>query len=244
MKPSKPFVKTGVVGLLVVAMSIGLLTIFPSTAPKMPDGFFTPIIAFEFIQTRAEVLQMFTQAGGDGRESINEAMSAAFDLGNRLDYIYMGLYSAFLMLFSLTCARISGKKYFYAATALSLVVLAGDALENIQLLGITSYLKSGLNSGEMDAQLSLLYRFTWMKWGGLAAIFLVLAPWFLRGGKFSKAVGLSGIVCAGLGLAAFLHRSVISEIFGLSVGLMFLLMIIYCFRRDGSASYFKPNISR
>lgn len=222
--------KSGVVGLLVVAMSIGLLAVFPSTAPNMPEGFFTPIIAFEFIQTRAEVFGMFTQA--DGAESVNETMIAAFDLGNRLDYIYMGLYSVFLVLFSLTCARISGKKYFYAATALSLVVLAGDALENIQLLGITSYLKNGLNSGELETHLGLLYRFTWMKWGGLAAIFLVLAPWFLRGGRFSKAIGLSAIACAGLGLAAFFHRSVITEIFGLSVGVMFLLMIIYCFRRD------------
>ena len=242
MKSSRPFMKTGVVGLLVVAMSIGLLAVFPSTAPNMPEGFFTPIIAFEFIETKAEVFGMFTQA--DGAESVNEAMIAAFDLGNRLDYIYMGLYSAFLMLFSLTCARLSGKQYLYATTALSLAVLAGDALENIQLLGITSYLKRGLNSGELDAQLSLLYRFTWMKWGGLAAIFLVLAPWFLRGGRFSKTVGLSGIVCAGLGLAAFLHRSVITEIFSLSVGLMFLLMIIYCFRRNESAHYFKPQMSR
>ncbi|MFZ2632200.1 MAG: hypothetical protein WA081_11840 [Desulfosalsimonadaceae bacterium] len=242
MKPSKPFLKTGVIGLLVVVMSIGLLAVFPSTAPNMLEGFFTPIIAFEFIQTRAEVFGMFIQA--DGAESVNEAMLAAFDLGNRLDYIYMGLYSVFLALFSLTCVKISGKKYFYTGAVLSLVVLAGDAFENIQLMGITSYLKHGMTSGDMETLLNGLNRFTWMKWGGLAAIFLVLAPWFLRGGRFSKAVGLSGIACAGLGLAAFFHRSVITEIFSLSVGLMFLLMIIYCFRRDGSAPYFNPHTSR
>jgi hypothetical protein len=244
MKPSKLFLKTGIAGLLMIAMSIGLLAIFPPKAPNMPDGFFTPIIAFEFIETRAEVVAMFTQKDDAGRESINEPMLAAFDLGNRLDYIYMVLYSGFLMMFSLTCAKLSGKKYFYAATALSLFVLACDALENIQLLGITAYLRSGMTMGDLEALLVNLSRFTWMKWGGIAAIFLILAPWFLRGGKFSKAIGLSGVACAGLGLAAFLHRPVITEIFGLSVVLMFLMMIVYCFRRDGSLLYCKALISR
>jgi hypothetical protein len=187
---------------------------------------------------------MFTQKDDAGRESVNEPMLAAFDLGNRLDYIYMVLYSGFLMMFSLTCAKLSGKKYFYVVAVFSLFVLACDALENIQLMGITSYLKNGLNSGALETLLENLYRFTWMKWGGIAAIFLILAPWFLRGGKFSKAIGLFGIASAGLGLAAFLHRPVITEIFGLSVVLMFLMMIVYCFQRDGRVPYFNPHIRR
>lgn len=50
---NRPFIKAGIVGLLVIVMSIVLLAVFPSKAVRLPDGFFTPIIAFEFIETKA-----------------------------------------------------------------------------------------------------------------------------------------------------------------------------------------------
>jgi hypothetical protein len=202
-------------------MSVMLVIIFPSKASKMPDGFFTPIIAFEFIQTKAEVFQLFVSTDGVVHRSMIEAMN----LGNQLDYIYMCLYSFFLLMFCVTCAGLSEKKFYYIGAVISLAVLAGDAMENVQLLGITA----GIESGDFDAQLNLLYLFTWIKWGGIAAVFLVLVPWFAKGGLFSKTIGMMGSVTAALGVLAFLNRSMITEIFSLGVGLMFLFMIIYCF---------------
>ena len=187
----------------------------------MPDGFLTPIIAFEFIQTKAEVYQLFVNTDG----SVHHSMIDAMDLGNRLDYIYMVLYSSFLLLFCVTCAKLSEKKFYYIGVAISLLVLAGDAMENVQLLSITS----GIEFGDFDTQLNFLYLFTWIKWGGIVAIFLILMPWFARDGKFSKIIGMAGVVTALLGVLSFLNRSVITEIFCLAVGLMFLFMIIYCF---------------
>jgi len=147
------------------------------------------------------------------------------DLGNRLDYIFMCLYPAFFLLFCLKCADLSGKKFYYIGVAISLLVLAGDALENVQLLGITA----GLESGDFDSQLDFLYIFTWIKWGGIAAVFLVLLPWFASGGRFSKIIGTTGSMTIALAVLAFLNRSLITEVFGLAVGLMFILMTIYCF---------------
>lgn len=244
MKPSKPFLKTGMLGLLVIALSMGLTAVFPAKAPNLPDGFSTPIIAFEFIKTPVEAAAMFVQADEAGRESVNEGLLAAFDLGNRLDYLYMLLYCGFLMKFSLTCARLSGKTYFYIPAGLSLVVLVGDAFENIQLFGITASFRNRPPVRDLERLLECLGWFTWLKWGGIAVLFLTLAPWFWRGGRVSKAVGLWGVMCAGLGLAAFVYRPVITEIFCLWVGLMFLWMIIYCFRCDGSEPYCNPRISR
>ncbi len=218
---NRPFMKVGYVGLMVILMSIILLNIFPSKAPKLPEGFFTPIIAFEFIQTKAEVFQMFVHTDG----SVRQDMVAAMDLGNRLDYIYMVLYSLFLFLFCLKCAKLSEKKFYFIGAVISLAILAGDAMENIQLLGITT----GIETGIFDLYLNRLFLFTWVKWGGIAAVFLVLMPWFAIGGKFSKIIGMTGSVTAALGVLAFLNRSAITEIFCLGVGLMFLLMIIYCF---------------
>lgn len=218
---NKPFVKAGYLGLCVIIVSVLLLFIFPSKVPSLPKGFITPVIAFEFIQTKAEVINMF------GSEDIilRDKLVRAMDLGNRLDYLYMCLYSIFLLMISVKCAVLSKNKYYYAGAALAMVVLAADALENIQLLGITA----NLSNGNFDTQLQLLHWFTWIKWGGIASIFLVLAPWFLKGTRFSKIIGITGIVSFILGAMAFMNRSILNEIFSLSVALMFVLMIIYCF---------------
>jgi hypothetical protein len=218
---NKPFIKAGYLGLAVIAMSVALLFVFPSKAPSLPEGFMTPIIAFEFIQSPDEVFQMF----GGNDLAARTTMKDAMDLGNRLDYVYMILYSMFLLLFSVTCKKITRNPYYFAGAGIALVVLAGDAMENIQLLGITA----NLSAGDITPYLEPLYLFTWIKWGGIAMIFLVLFPWFLRGGLYSKIIGATGIISFILGFAAFLNRSVINEIFALSVAVMFILMIIYCF---------------
>jgi len=217
----RPFVKTGYLGLAVIAMSILLLFIFPAKAPSLPEGFFTPIIAFEFAQTKTDVMQIF----GGTDLSVCKQMVDAMDLGNRLDYVYMCLYSAFLFMFSVKCAKVFRKKYFYLCALLSLTVLTGDALENVQLLGITAKIASG----DFNTQLHLLHIFTWIKWSGIAVIFLGLSLWFFKGRGFSKIIGMTGVISFVLGTAAYLHRSVINEIFSFSVAIMFILMIIYCF---------------
>jgi hypothetical protein len=218
---NKLFIKTGYLGLAVITMSIILLFVFPSKAPSLPKGFITPIIAFEFVQSPDEVFQMF---GGENL-AIRNQMVDAMDLGNRLDFVYMVLYSMFLLLFSSTGARITKNPYFYAGAAIALAVLAGDVMENIQLLGITA----NLSTGDIEPYFGLLYTFTWIKWGGLALVFLILSPWFFKGSLFSKMIGAIAIISFILGIAAFLQRSVVNEIFALSVALMFILMIIFCF---------------
>jgi len=218
---NRPFLKAGYLGLLVFAMSIILLIIFPSKASRLPDGFFTPVIAFEFIETPAEVFQMFASTDG----TIHQAMVAAMNLGNELDFIYMVLYSTFLLLFCLKCAEISSQKFYYMGAVIAVAVLFADALENIQLMGITT----NLDTGNFKQFLAWLHVFTWIKWGGISAIFLVLFFWFIKGGLFSKVIGMTGILSAAAGVLAYLNRSVVNEIFSLTVAMMFLLMIVYCF---------------
>jgi hypothetical protein len=152
-------------------------------------------------------------------------MVASMDLGNRLDYAYMLMYSMFLLLFSITCAKMTQNSYYYAGALIALVVLAGDAMENVQLLGITA----NLTNGDFSPYLKPLYLFTWIKWGGLALIFFILSFWFFKGSLFSKIISATGIISFILGIAAFLNRSILNEFFALSVALMFVLMIIYCF---------------
>ncbi len=218
---TKPFQKVGFLGITVIGMSILLVMVFPAQTPWMMDGFFTPVIAFEFVQSQNEVEQLFGEAGSQEQQSMIRDM----DFGNRLDYIYMVLYSSFLFFFSLVCARITGKKLYYAASIISVFILLGDGFENIQLLSITSK----INHLDFVKEIILLQRFTWLKWGGLAIFFLILAPYFFSGHIYSKFIAASGVLSFVISVSAYLNRSVLNELMGLSSALMFIMMIGYCF---------------
>lgn len=217
----RPFLKNAVLGVVLVITSLWLNRVFPSDAPSLPAGFSTPIIAFEFVQTDDEVRRLFGVVGTDWDREFSERM----DAGNRIDFFYMVLYSLFLSLFSITCANISGRKFFLAGAFLAILSLFADFMENVQLLGISA----ALPAGPFERELIRLYAYTWLKWGALAFTFLTLTPYFFRGGVFAKAIALSNITCCILGVFAFFHRSVFNELFALSVALVFVLMILYSF---------------
>jgi hypothetical protein len=217
----RPFILAGIIGICVIITSIILLTVFPGRGPKLPEGFFTPIIAFEFIQTPQEIMDLFGQIGSPEQQGLVKAMN----LGNRIDFLYMVLYTAFLFVFCRRAAFIRKRKAYYLGCFLTPVVLAGDFLENLQLLGITSR----LGSGDFEHQLAMLKIFTWQKWGGVTLIFLVLLPYFIQGGIPSKVIAGCSAAAACLCAAAFFHPGMANELFSLSVGVVFLLMISYSF---------------
>lgn len=218
---SRPFFKSGIIGILVIISSLVLMKVFPSQAPSMPEGFMTPILAFEFAGSVEEVEALF----GEPQSGFRAAMIAAMDLGNHLDYVYMVLYSLFLFTFSVTCARIKRSSYYYLPALIAVLTLVGDVMENVQLLGITA----SLAEGGFEKELQLLFYFTWLKWGGLALIFLMLAPYFAGGGFTSKIIALVGFSTTVLGIFSFFRRSIINEVFAIAVAVMFLLMVIYAF---------------
>ena len=74
-----------------------------------------------------------------------------------------------------------------------------------------------------------MHWFTWIKWGGITIVFLILAPYFLKGRTYSKLIAVTGISSFILSVLAYLHRSVLNELLGLSVALVFVMMIVYCF---------------
>ncbi|MCX5852580.1 MAG: hypothetical protein NT072_11105 [Deltaproteobacteria bacterium] len=54
-------------------------------------------------------------------------------------------------------------------------------------------------------------------------------PYFLKGTIYARVTGLVGILVFLLGLISLVHRSFVNEIFSLSVAVMFIMMIVYCF---------------
>jgi hypothetical protein len=219
---NRPYLVSGITGLLVIAFAIWLYVVFPAQAPYMPKGFSTPIIYFEFIQSPIEVDAFFgiTEHGKADETFVNQ-----MDKGNHLDFIFMVLYSVFLFLFFRQLRIESGKKWLFAGMILSPIALFTDFMENIQLLGITA----NLESGNFHNQLVHLKIYTWMKWASLAVIFAFFSAIHLKARftfKFMAYVAATPLL---LGILAFLKPGIATEFFTKTVSLSFFMLIAYSF---------------
>lgn len=211
------FLLSGVFGLGALAMTAILWLIGPRQVGPLPPGFVTPVMAFEFAGSPAEVGHLFSVDGA----------AAAMDQVNRWDFLYMALYNGFLSTFALACARQSGNRGYYAVAALPLAILFADAMENVQLLAITRVLAedgAGPALSQLQPLLTRLRLFTWLKWGGLALYFVLLWPYF-RGR--ARWIGFAGLLPAVLAIAAVLNRGLANELMALAIGVMFLLLTVY-----------------
>lgn len=212
------FLISGILGVMALAMTLLLNGVGPRQTGPLPPGFLTPIIAFEFAESEAEVYRLFQPDGS----------AAAMDRLNRWDFLFMAVYSLFLFTFALAAARGAGRPALYAAAALAPLILAADALENVQLLGLT--MRMQLEGGSLAATLDRLHVYTWLKWGGLAAYFVLIASYFRERPGVWRGIWLAAQLPALLAVLAFLRRGLPSELLALSVGVMFLLMTVFALK--------------
>jgi hypothetical protein len=148
------------------------------------------------------------------------------DRVNRLDFLYIALYGGCLLAFALTCFRLTGERVYLLAATLAIAIMAADILENVQLLAITRQ----LSARPIDGLLARLRLFTWLKWGGLTLWFLLMRFYFQRAGRFGRVIGLVCLLPLLLGVAAFVWPGLLSELFALAIGLLFLLLTVYAWR--------------
>jgi len=219
---ARPFFVTGILGLGTVLMTLIMTAIGPRPAAPLPAGFITPVLAYEFATTDADVAALFAPVG----QPAGETVRAAMDRVNRLDFLYIVFYGGFLTTFALVCARATRQPVFLLAAALAPLIMLADVLENVQLLAITAR----LGTTDIAVQLARLRWFTWLKWGGLALWFLLLRPYFLARGGFGRAIALASLLPLVLGVVAFLWPGLASELFALAVGLLFILLTVYAWR--------------
>jgi len=230
---NKPFLKAGYIGILVLIISAALMVINPAKVVKLPAGFFNPVVAFEFIRTEAEVYDLF----GHGLSDAQTGLISSFKTGTYLDFLYMIVYSLFLLTFAFVCRRITGSKWFVFSGFIILAVIISDFSENIQLLAIMDKFQSidkvstaaNLPSGGFNSELVLLNFFTWAKWGGLTALFISFIPFFRKSGRAGRIISVISLISALIGAAAFHHRSVLNEIYVLSIAVIFIMIIGFSF---------------
>lgn len=181
---------------------------FPSEAP-LPEGWRTPIIAFELARTPAEL----TWLAGPEAADIRSAMR----WGHRVDTLFPLAYGALLVL---SCRAASGR-LAAAAAGLAGLAIPLDWLENAALGGITDAIEAG---GDGSAGLSWLIPLTWGKWGAIggALVLLCLAIWR---DEPRTALLLAPLACS-VPVAAVTGAPAAGETMALAISLSFGVLIL------------------
>lgn len=207
-----------ITGILLLIVAVILLFVNSKPENNLPEGFRTPIIALEFIQSQEEVKHFFEVKNVSQYEQ-------DLILGNKIDFLFMFLYSGLLFCIAIGIRNITKANTMYLAMLFCVGMLIFDALENIQLQQITFNYKNG----DISENLHLLSIFTWLKWGCIASTFLLFSPFFFKGKLFHKIIAVFCIGSFGLCIAAFLQHGILNEIFSTSVVLVFLMLVIFVF---------------
>lgn len=113
----------------IVLLSLAMLIVSPTYQDLhwVPDGFFTPIMVFEFMQSDADASRFFA---GDSGFISSMKWVVLLDMGFLLSY---GL---FLSLCAMACYQLSRQWYLLIAVGLACAGALFDVLENLQLLAI------------------------------------------------------------------------------------------------------------
>jgi hypothetical protein len=215
MKPLS-FKIASFLSILLIITAIVLLITNPKKENNLTTGYFTPIIAFEFIESLEAVQQYFTVKNPVEYEK-------KMLLGNKLDYLFMLIYSSMLFFIANGILKLKKTRIMYLAMFLSFLILCSDALENLQIHQIIKQYKFE----NITSNLAWLNIFTWLKWISIASLFLLFAPYFFKESKFGIIIGTCCIACFILSIISYLTTGIWRELFAISVSVVFLLLTIY-----------------
>lgn len=212
---NNPFRVAVFFGILLFLTGVLILFFNPLPQNNLPKGFYSSILAFEFIHTNAEVIRFF---------EVNELPDYLykFNMVNAIDYFFMVFYSLFLTSFSFAVFKITKTKWMFVAMFFSLLAWPSDLFENIQIGKIANNIY-----GNNDQSLYLLNIFTWIKWGSIASSLIIISNYFMQKLFFNMLVFSCSILAFIFCCISFFHRSIANELMGLFVMLSFLLLFIY-----------------
>lgn len=174
-------------GIATILLGVVILFIFPSTA-QLTEGFRTPIIAFEFARTDADLAFL---TGSEELARVNRQM---MDHGHHWDTAFPFAYAGFIALLLLGLAA-RGHRWLWLGIPVALLIIPLDLRENGVLVAITQ----ALGSGNSAIVLQELHTATWLKWGALGISLAVLASGLLAERAFLAA---TVSMVAALGIAA------------------------------------------
>jgi len=147
---------TTVLGIAIIVIGLIMMLTFPVKA-NLPEGFITPIIAFEFAKTEQDLSYL---SGASETQRLNrEKMNA----GLKWDMAFPFVYGGFLLLL-LIQQVISGRRIAWLGIPFAALIIPFDINENLRLLDIISALNRAETTSDI---LPVLHTATWLKWGAI-----------------------------------------------------------------------------
>lgn len=197
------------------ALPFGLITLGVAvTMPRVPalPGVGNAIVQLEFARNSDQVAWIL---GIDS--TIRDAVTA--NVGT--DQYFLIAYSLFLAFSCWSAWRWQRKNLLWIGVGLSLAAGLFDHLENQQLLAIV-----GQEASTWPPHLASLAWFTWLKWGAISAVLLLLGLAIRKVNFLGKVFfGLTGLGLL-LYLAAMVVPSLVVPYSGV-VGVLFFLLFIW-----------------
>lgn len=215
---SRPFLKIGILGLLLLPF-LFLIDLFSPEATKIPQGYSSSIVAFEFASSQSELEEVL------GALTLQEVLD--MDRINYVDFGFMLIYGIFLFLFISRYGEEEKASFLLKARWFVPIAVLFDLLENFQLLKLNSI---DINASNVEGSIQLLSFFTWIKWLLLAALISGVGWVMLRKKGVQIVVGIMLCIPVLLGLlAVFTKARSLENSFASLVFLGFAILFIYCF---------------
>lgn len=224
----KRFTLVALLGVAVFIITAWLGAISPKQVAHPVEGDSRdPIIAFEMVRTPDEL----TAVIGESRLQYAE-LREAIDKVNRIDFVYMTVYGAFIALFFAAVAEARNDRRWLVASLLGIVALLADVRENMVLLQMTQ------DGAEILPLIDMLIVATWTKWFALGlasaaagyAIFSDTSMPYLR--MFGGIVGLAALAFTA---AAYFDALRFAQMMALGIFLTWLLQVIYAYKAGRAA---------
>lgn len=209
---------TALAALATLVLAVLLLFTYSAKAP-LTEGFRTPILAFEFAKTAADLTFL------SGQSETASQYRANMDRGQRIDMLFPFAYAGLLALLLLALAR-QGIASAWVGLLFALSIVPSDIHENLTMLEITAALAKDQS---VAALLPSLHTATWLKWWGLAITAGFLAFAYLQR-RHWFAASLSALACGAIALCWLSDaQPMLIESMALLLSLFYLFFSIQAF---------------
>lgn len=199
-----------------IGLGLALMFMNPMVSGPLPKGFTVPIIALEFMKEVDDLKRFFDIVNqNDFRIKLMTA--------NIWDYGFMVSYSLFAMLCGLLIFLETRVKAILLGVILSLLMLVGDAIENVYL-GTIIQLEDFSGTSPLLQQ---LHFYTWVKWGSIGAIMMLYSIYFLQGNWWKKIMGFILLGTFGLTITAFILGAPWIELMSTAIFISFLCLFLF-----------------